>query len=92
MAAKPLKPLYWTDAHFCGLRAQTNVYGLTKIKSKEGLTKLLAASINGHFVSVEYQKSFNRLIPITREDLLFSAGTHTGPAGKLLYLYMNMIL
>ncbi|XP_005109877.1 KICSTOR complex protein kaptin [Aplysia californica] len=81
MASKPLKPLYWTDAHFCGLRAQTNVYGLTKITSKEGLTKLLAASINGHFVSVEYQKSSNRLIPITREDVFFSSGPHSGPAG-----------
>jgi len=81
MASRPTKQLNWTDAHFCGLKAQTNVYGLTTLKSKDGLTKLLAASINGHFVSVEYQsqKSFNRLIPITREGLLFSASRHTAP-------------
>lgn len=62
------KQLYWTDAHFCGLRSQTNVYGLTKITSLDGLTRLLAVSLHGHFITVEYQKSFdNRLIPITRE-------------------------
>ena len=82
MSSKQLKQLYWTDAHFCGLRAQTNIYGLTKITSKEGLTNLLAASINGHFVSIEYQKSSNRITPMTKEDLLFSSGSYSGPGGK----------
>ncbi|RUS81706.1 hypothetical protein EGW08_010513 [Elysia chlorotica] len=74
--------LYWTDAHFCGLRSQTNVYGLTKIRSQDGLTRLLAVSIDGHFITVEYQKSFdNRLIPITREDEFFMANVLHGPDG-----------
>ncbi|CAL1541861.1 unnamed protein product [Lymnaea stagnalis] len=72
------KQLYWTDAHFCGLRSQTNIYGLSKIASQDGLTKLLAVSIDGHFVSVEYQKSFdNRLIPITKEDVFFDTSNFT---------------
>ncbi|KAK3736812.1 hypothetical protein RRG08_000563 [Elysia crispata] len=76
------KQLYWTDAHFCGLRSQTNVYGLTKITSQDGLTRLLAVSIDGHFITVEYQKSFdNRLIPITREDEFFMANVLHGPDG-----------
>ncbi|GFN82308.1 kaptin-like [Plakobranchus ocellatus] len=74
------KQLYWTDAHFCGLRSQTNVYGLSKITSHDGLTRLLAVSIDGHFITVEYQKSFdNRLIPITREDEFFMASGLHGP-------------
>ena len=80
------KQLDWTDAHFCGLRSQTNVYGLTKITSQDGLTRLLAVSIDGHFVTVEYQKSFdNKLIPITREDEFFMTSALHGP-GKLYIL------
>ncbi|XP_059161076.1 KICSTOR complex protein kaptin-like isoform X2 [Physella acuta] len=72
------KQSYWTGAHFCGLRSQTNIYGLSKISSQDGLTKVLAVSIDGHFVTVEYQKSFdNRLIPITKEDIFHN----TGPSG-----------
>ncbi|GFS11683.1 kaptin-like [Elysia marginata] len=74
------KQLYWTDAHFCGLRSQTNVYGLTKITSHDGLTRLLAVSLDGHFITVEYQKSFdNRLIPITREGEFCMASAFNDP-------------
>uniref|UniRef100_A0A2C9KLB6 Kaptin n=1 Tax=Biomphalaria glabrata TaxID=6526 RepID=A0A2C9KLB6_BIOGL len=66
------KQFYWIDAHFSGLRSQTNIYGLAKMASEDGITKLLAVSIDGHFVTVEYQKSFdNRLIPVTKEDVFF---------------------
>ncbi|KAH9512279.1 hypothetical protein Btru_041373 [Bulinus truncatus] len=70
------KQFYWIDAHFCGLRSQTNIYGLSKITSQDGLSKLLAVSIDGHFVTVEYQKSFdNRLIPVTKEDVFFDSSS-----------------
>ncbi|KAL3874054.1 hypothetical protein ACJMK2_037118 [Sinanodonta woodiana] len=57
----------WTDAHFCTLPSQTNVYGHTKIQGSDGTNKLLIASLVGKIFSVEYQRIFDKLTPFTRE-------------------------
>ncbi|XP_046372680.1 KICSTOR complex protein kaptin-like [Haliotis rufescens] len=57
----------WTDAHFCSLPSQTNVYGLTRITDSEGNNKLLVASLDGKVIAVEYQTFNNRLTPCTKE-------------------------
>lgn len=87
------KPLHWTDAHFCELRSQSNVYGLSKLTARDGQTKLLAVSLNGDLISVEYQKSSdNRLIPITREDILLSTSSPQGPGGMNLCRHFQLTL
>lgn len=87
------RQLHWTDAHFCGLRSQSNVYGLSKIVTEEGQIKLLVASLNGELISVEYQKSAdNKIIPITREDILLSTASHQGPGGKIYLVFVCPLL
>ncbi|CAG5132047.1 unnamed protein product, partial [Candidula unifasciata] len=86
------RQLHWTDAHFCGLRSQSNVYGLSKILTEEGQIKLIVATINGELISVEYQKSAdNKIIPITREDILLSTGNHQGPGGETEIVSVDVI-
>ncbi|KAK3597342.1 hypothetical protein CHS0354_034585 [Potamilus streckersoni] len=57
----------WTDAHFCTLPSQTNVYGHAKILDSDGANKFLIASLVGKIFSVEYQRIFDKLTPFTRE-------------------------
>ncbi|ESO86527.1 hypothetical protein LOTGIDRAFT_129002 [Lottia gigantea] len=57
----------WTDAHYCSLPSQTNIYGLARIKSGGG-NRLLVASLKGDtpitLVSFDYKQ--NKLKPSTR--------------------------
>ncbi|XP_050405172.1 KICSTOR complex protein kaptin [Patella vulgata] len=56
----------WTDAHYCGLTSQTNIYGMTRISNVNGTNRLLVASLKGDVVSVEYKKIQNKLKPCSR--------------------------
>ena len=56
----------WTDAHFCSLSSQTNVYGLTKVTGNEGTNKVLVAPLNGRVISIEYTQRDKRLTPCTK--------------------------
>lgn len=57
----------WIDAHFSCLPSQSNVYGLAKFAKADGTTKLLTGCMNGKVMSVEYQKSTDKLRPSSRE-------------------------
>ncbi|XP_041351176.1 KICSTOR complex protein kaptin-like [Gigantopelta aegis] len=56
----------WTDAHFCSLSSQTNVYGLTKVTGNEGTNKVLVAPLDGRVISIEYTQRDKRLTPCTK--------------------------
>ena len=57
----------WTDAHFCSLPSQTNIYGCSKIVGSGMSKKLLVASLVGKFYTIEYQRIFDKLTPSTKE-------------------------
>ena len=57
----------WTDAHFCSLPSQTNIYGCSKIIGSGMTKKLLVASLVGKFYTIEYQRIFDKLTPSTKE-------------------------
>ena len=57
----------WTDAHFCSLPSQTNIYGCSKIIGSGVTKKLLIASLVGKFYTIEYQRIFDKLTPSTKE-------------------------
>lgn len=63
------KAFKWTDAHFCSLSSQTNIYGLKKIRTENDTIKLLVSSLDRSFLSVEYQKigENEKLTPLTKE-------------------------
>ena len=57
----------WTDAHFCSLPSQTNIYGCSKVVGAGMSKKLLVASLVGKFYTIEYQRIFDKLTPSTKE-------------------------
>ncbi|XP_025104068.1 KICSTOR complex protein kaptin-like isoform X2 [Pomacea canaliculata] len=61
----------WNDAHFCSLSSQTNVYGMSKIRTENNTNKLLVSTIHRNFLSIEYQKTGDKLTPLTK-DILFT--------------------
>ncbi|WAR18243.1 KPTN-like protein [Mya arenaria] len=56
----------WTDAHFCSIPSQTTIYGCTKI-TNNGTNKLLVASLDGRFFTMEYQRIFDKLTPSSKQ-------------------------
>ncbi|XP_013407661.1 KICSTOR complex protein kaptin [Lingula anatina] len=56
-----------SEAHFCSLQSQSNVYGLAKFSTPCGRNKLLAASLRGQIICMEYQTVTGKLKPLPRE-------------------------
>ncbi|KAK7103768.1 KICSTOR complex protein kaptin-like [Littorina saxatilis] len=60
------KVFEWTDAHFCSLSSQTNIYGMQKLRTEKNTKKFLVSSLDSSFLSVEYQKIGDRVTPLTK--------------------------
>ena len=46
-----------SEAHYCSLPAQSNVYGLSHVPTTCGSNKLLVASLQGNVLAVEFQRT-----------------------------------
>ena len=46
----------FTEAHYCSLESQSNVYSIAQIDLPNGLHKVLIASLCGDVQSTEFQK------------------------------------
>ena len=57
--------LNFEEIHFSPIPSQTNIYGLTKIESREEGNKIFLASLSGRVVCLEYLS--NSLVPTSRE-------------------------
>ena len=57
--------LNFEEIHFSPIPSQTNIYGLTKIESREEGNKIFLASLSGRVVCLEYLP--NSLVPTSRE-------------------------
>ena len=53
----------FTEAHYCSLESQSNVYSIGQIDLPNGLHKVLIASLRGVVASTEFQNSR----PVSRE-------------------------
>ena len=68
----------WSDANFSSLPSTENIFGITttpqtniylhaRVQDPDGSNKVVIASLAGKIVVVEYLRSFDNLIPSTKE-------------------------
>lgn len=68
----------WSDANFSSLPSTENIFGITttpqtniylhsKVLDPDGSNKVIIASLAGKIVVAEYLRSFDNLIPSTKE-------------------------
>ena len=51
-----MESISFTEAHYCSLESQSNIYSLAHFNLPNGLHKVLIASLRGDVQSTEFQK------------------------------------